>query len=65
MGEKRGWQIDLTLKLFHPEATHVPSAHISSFKARHVTVSKFTRCGLRKRRELKTPVGPTVMMSAQ
>ena len=49
----------LTLKLFHPEATHAPSAHISSFKPRHVTMSKFTRCGLRKRRELKTPVGPS------
>lgn len=47
----------LTLKLFHPEATHFPYAHISSFKARHMTVPKFTRHGLQKRRALKTLVG--------
>lgn len=47
----------LTLKLFHPEATHFPSAHISLFKARHMTVPKFTRRGLRKRGALKMLVG--------
>ena len=46
----------LTLKLFHPEVTYIPSAHILLSKTRHMAVPKFKRCGLRKRGALKTLV---------